>query len=126
MDTLDLLLAVLVHPSSIQDRDGAKALLVKLIGKYPRLKTLWADAAYAGAFVEWLEKYLGWGLEVVKKQKRQKGFAVLPKRWIVERTFAWLDDNRLLSKEYERTPESSEANIYLAMTRLMLRRLAPS
>lgn len=116
----------LVHPGSIQDRDGAKALLAKLKEEFPRLKKLWADAAYTGKFAEWLENHLGWRLEVVKKEKGQVGFAVLPKRWIVERTFAWLDDNRLLSKEYERTPESSEANIYLAMTRLMLRRLAPS
>jgi transposase len=126
VDTLGLLLSVLVHPGSVQDRDGAKDLLERIEGEFPRIKTLWADAAYSGMFVDWLEKQLGWYLAVVRKAKGQTGFAVLPKRWIVERTFAWLDDNRLLSKEYERTPESSEANIYLAMTRLMLRRLAPS
>lgn len=124
MDTLGLLLEVLVHPASVQDRDGAKYLLENLKEEFPRLKKLWADAAYAGQFLEWVEQKLGCQLEVVRKLKQQKGFAVLPKRWIVERTFAWLDDNRLLSKEYERTLESSEANIYLAMTRLMLRRLA--
>lgn len=126
MDTLGLLLSVLVHPGSVQDRDGAKDLLERNEGEFPRIKTLWADAAYAGMFADWLEKHLGWCLAVMRKTKGQTGFVVLPKRWIVERTFAWLDDNRLLSKEYERTPESSQANIYLAMARLMLRRLAPS
>ncbi len=90
-----------------------------------RFSHLWADGSYAGKFVEWVKERFGWTVEVVKKLKGQKTFVLLPRRWVVERTFAWLGKYRRLSKDYEATTESSEATIYGAMIHLMLRRLRP-
>jgi putative transposase len=118
-------LAVVVHAASLQDRDGAKLVLAKLAGKFPRLQKIWADGGYAGQLVAWALALGGWILEIVKRSDDVSGFAVLPKRWIVERTFAWLGKYRRLSKDYEAKPETSEAMIYLAMTHLMVRRLCP-
>lgn len=84
---------------------------------------VWADGAYAGKLIEWLMKWCGWTLEIVRRSADQVGFSVLPKRWIVERTFAWLGRYRRLSKDYEELTENSEAMIQIAMIRLMLRRL---
>ena len=125
VDTLGLVHAVVVHAASVQDRDGAKLVLAKLRGKCPRLARLWADGSYAGKLVDWVREKCGWALEIVKRSDAAAGFQVLPKRWIVERTFGWLGRFRRLSKDYEATTESAEAWIVIAMIALMVRRLAP-
>lgn len=125
VDTLGLVLMVVVHAASIQDRDGAKLVLAKLVGVFPRLKLIWADGGYAGKLIEWTKALAGWVLEIVKRSDDVQGFEVLPKRWIVERTLAWLGRYRRLSKDYEAQPESSEAMIYLGMINLMVHRLCP-
>jgi len=122
---MGLLLAVVVHAANIQDRDGAKLVLAKLVGKFSRLKLIWADGGYAGQLIDWTRQLGHWILEIVKRSDDVTGFQVLPKRWIVERTFAWFGRYRRLSKDYETLTESSEAIIYLAMTHVMLRRLKP-
>jgi putative transposase len=126
VDTLGLLLAVVVHAANIQDRDGAKLVLVKLLGRFPRLKLIWADAAYAGQLVEWARIIGGWLLEIVKRAKNSHSFEVLPRRWVVERTLAWLGRCRRLSKDYEELPQTSEVWVQIAMIHLMLRRLRPT
>ena len=126
VDTQGLLLAVAVHPANIQDRDGAKLVLQRLLGRFPRLEHIWADSAYAGKLVEWARNIGGWRLELVRRPPHQHTFQVLPRRWVVERTFAWLGRQRRLSKDYEVLPETTESWIYTAMTGLMLRRLARS
>jgi len=123
---LGLILALVVHAADIQDRDGAKLVLRKLVGRFPRLKLIWADGGYAGQLIEWSRQLGRWVLEIVKRSDDVKGFEVLPKRWIVERTFAWFNRYRRLSKDYETLPESSESMIYLAMIHLMVRRLKPA
>ena len=125
VDTLGLILAVVVHAANVQDRDGAKLVLKKLRGAYPRLKKIWADGGYAGKLIEWTQSLGGWALEIVKRCDTVVGFAVLPKRWIVERTFAWLGRYRRMSKDYETLPASSETMIHLAMINMMVHRLAP-
>lgn len=124
VDTLGLVLAVVVHAASLQDRDGAKLVLARLQDRFPRLRLLWADGGYAGQLREWVAAFAGWVLEIVKRREDQKGFVVLPRRWVIERTFAWLGRYRRLSKDYEFLPESSEAMIYIAMIHIMVRRLA--
>jgi putative transposase len=132
VDTLGLVLIVLVTAASVQDRDGAKLVLQALFDRikkskfshWCRLKLIWADGGYRGELIGWVKHTLGWTLEIVEKLGGQVGFQVLPKRWIVERTLAWLNRQRRLSKDYERLPETSEAFVYVAMIRLMLRRLA--
>ena len=125
VDTLGLLLAVVVHAANVQDRDGAKLVLRKLAGRFPRLWLLWADGGYAGALLVWALVAAGLVVQVVAKPAGATTFAVLPKRWIVERTFAWLGRCRRLSKDYEALPATSEAWIQIAMIHLMLKRLAP-
>jgi len=120
-----MVLAVVVHAANIQDRDGAKLVLALLKGHFCRLKLIWADGGYAGQLIEWTRKFGRWVLEIVKRSDDMAGFVVLPKRWIVERTFSWFGRYRRLSKDYETLTESSEAVIYLAMTHLMVRRLKP-
>jgi len=124
VDTLGLLLAVVVHPADIQDRDGAKLLLDKVKDRLPRLQLIWADGGYAGQLIDWVKDTCHWVLDIVKRPEDQKGFAVLPRRWVVERTLAWIGRYRRLSKDYERQTATSEAFIYAAMTHLMVRRLA--
>ena len=119
-----MLLMVVVHAADIQDRDGAKLVLEKAKGQFPRLKLIWADGDYAGQLVDWVLEVCHWVLEIVKRNAEVKGFEVLPHRWIVERTLAWLGRYRRLSKDYEALPETSEAWIYLAMCHLRIRRLA--
>ena len=126
VDTLGLLLAVVVHPADIQDRDGAKLVLSKLLGLFPRLKLVWADSAYAGQLVDWAYAMGGWMIEVVKRAPHSHSFEVLPRRWVVERTLGWLGRNRRLSKDYEELTESSEAWVHIAMIHLMLKRLRPT
>ena len=91
----------------------------------PRMETVFADGAYAGELEQWTKRFADWKLEIVRRSDAMKGFVVLPKRWIVERTFAWLNRYRRLSKDYEFHPQTSETMIYLAMINLMLHRLAP-
>lgn len=119
-----MILAVVVHSAGIQDRDGARLVLQQLDGRFTRLKLIWADGGYAGQFVGWAKRVCGRVIEVVKRTELHR-FVVLPKRWIVERTFAWLGKYRRLSKDYEDLPQSSEAMIHLAMINLMLHRLCP-
>lgn len=123
---MGLVLAVVVHAANIQDRDGAKLVLSLLKGRCPRLKLIWADGGYAGQLIEWTRTLGRWVLEIVRRSADVTGFVVLPKRWIVERTFGWFGRYRRLSKDYEMLPNSSEAVIYLSMTHLMLRRLKPA
>jgi putative transposase len=126
VDTLGLLHAVVVHAANIQDRDGAKLVFARaqLTGTWPRMERVWADGGYAGKLIGWVASVCGWVLEIVKRNDDVKGFKLLPKRWVVERTFSWLSNYRRLSKHYEYWNETGEAMIHLAMIHLMLRRLA--
>ena len=126
MDTLGLLLAVVVHGANLQDPQGAKLVLAKLQGNFPRLQLIWADGMYGGQLIGWAYAWGGWLLQVVKRTLGSHCFEVLPRRWVVERTFGWLGRNRRLSKDYEALPESSEAWIHIAMIHLMLKRLRPT
>jgi putative transposase len=129
VDTLGLLLQVRVHAADIQDRDGAKLVLEPLTEKHWRLQKIWSDGNYRGELPNWVRNLRqGRGhrriqLEIVAKVDGHH-FVVLPKRWIVERTFAWLGRSRRLSKDYEGICETGEAWILLAMIRLMTKRLA--
>jgi putative transposase len=117
----------MVTAASVQDRDGAIHLLDVLRHKFSRLRLIWADQAYAGDLVAWVWALRPWRkvrLEIVKRPEGTQGFQLLPKRWIVERTLAWLGRYRRLSKEYEYLPQTSEAMIRVAMIHLMVRRLA--
>jgi putative transposase len=133
VDTGGLVLAARVHGADLPDRDGGRRLLED--GKeLSRMVLLFADGAYTGGFREWLRRRLGWRLEVPHHPDRQlwrygleempRGFQVLPRRWVVERTFSWIDQNRRMSKDYERLSASGEAFVYAAMIRLMMRPLA--
>jgi len=125
VDTLGLPLSIHVTPADVQDRVGAHLLLAGLGPLVPRLKKIWADGAYSGKeLAKWCKEQGGWELEVVERDKEAKGFEVLPKRWIVERTFGWLRRDRRLTKDYERKVQTSETLIEVAMIRLILRRLA--
>src|SRR5215210_2711687 len=126
VDTLGLPLSVYVTPADIQDRGGARCLLAGLKPFVPRLKKIWADGAYARQkLAGWLEERGGWELEIVERSSADtEGFAILPHRWIVERTLGWLMRSRRLSKDYERLVQTSETFIEVAMIRLILRRLA--
>ena len=156
VDTQGLVLKAKVHAANIMDWDGIKMLLERAEIEFPRLKHLWLDAGYRGESKgkDWVEKTLGWSVELVERPRKPapkevlvawaeqwdkegvevdwekllppRGFQVLPRRWVVERTFSWVDHNRRMSKDYERLPESAEAFIYVAMSRLMVRRLARS
>jgi putative transposase len=131
VDTLGLVVAAVVHSAGIQDRDGAKLVLRKLAGRFPRLKKILADGIYNGDIAGWAKEVGGWILELVVRdpaepEEEKKKFKVLKWRWIVERTFAWLGRYRRMSKDYEGSEESSESWIYLAMIHLMLRRLDPA
>lgn len=121
------MLAVVVHGANIQDRDGARLVLAALANTFWRLRLIWADGGYAGALLEWvarLRPVRRLRMVIVKRSDDARGFQVLPKRWIVERTFAWLGFHRRFSKDYEFHTETSEAFIRIAMIGLMLRRLA--
>ena len=124
LDTAGLLLAAVVHPADVPDRGGSRLVLSELAGKLSRLRLIWADGAYRGALSEWVRERLGCRLEIVSRAAGQRGFAVLPRRWVVARTLGWLGRQRRLSKDYEELPESSAAWVQIAMRRLMLRRMA--
>ena len=117
-------IAVVVSAASVQDRDGAKLVFLKIKDTIERLCLIWADGAYAGDLIDWVKDECGWKLEKKRGPKGAKGFVVRPWLWIVERTFAWLGRYRRLSKDYEYLTETSEAMIYIAMIHLMVRRLA--
>ena len=156
VDTEGFILRAKVHSAKVMDWDGIKTLLWQADTQFPRLKQLWVDAGYRGEDKgkNWVEKKLGWSVDLVERPRKPapkevlmtwaeqwreegvevdwekllpaKGFQVLPRRWVVERTFSWIDHNRRMSKDYERLSETSEALIYVAMSRLMARRLARS
>jgi putative transposase len=118
---------VAVTAASVQDREGAMSLLVSLRHRFSRLRRIWADQAYAGDLISWLWQLRPWRqirLEIVKRPEGAKGFLLLPKRWIVERTFGWLNRYRRLSKDYEFLTQTRETMIRVAMIHLMIRRLA--
>lgn len=128
---------VVVHAANVADRDGARAVLAPLPELFPTIAHVWADMGYRGRLVAWAEMSLGIHLAIVTRPRRwvrmpagdepapAPVLTVLPRRWVVERTFAWLGRHRRLSKDYEALAGTEEAWIYLAMTRLMLVRLAP-
>jgi putative transposase len=119
VDTLGLLLMVLVLPANVQDRDGARQLLGRAFKVYGRLRWLWADGGYAGQLVAWVDRVSRCALEIVRRSDTARGLAVLPRRWVVERTFGWLGRSRRLGRDYERKAQVAEAFVYLAMCRLM-------
>ena len=126
VDTLGLVLVAVVTAASVQDRDGGLLVLRALAGWFPRLRVIHADAAYGTRrLARWAAALGGWVLSIVRKPPGQRGFVVQPKRWVVERTFAWLGRYRRLSKDYETYTANSEAMIHVAMTTLMLNRLCP-
>jgi putative transposase len=124
VDTLGLLLVVVVTSAAVSDPAGARLLLKHLPGACKKLRRIWVDGAYRGQLLEWVLLHCKFVLQPVLRSEGQKGFVVLPRRWVVERTFAWITQCRRLGKDYEVLPQSSQAMIYIAMTRLMVRRLA--
>jgi putative transposase len=156
VDTQGLVLKAKVHSAKVMDYEGIETLLRQADQAFSRLSHVWLDAGYRGEDKgkDWVEKTLGWSAELVERRRKPapeevlmewarewakegvkvdwekfmpaRGFRVLPRRWVVERTIAWIGQNRRMSKDYERLPESGEAFIYVAMSRLMLRRLAHS
>ena len=131
VDTLGLLLLVVVHSASVPDGNGGKQTLEVLFARikhsvynrWCRLKKIWADGAYED-IVTFVQKQFGWSLEVVRRPEGAKGFVVLARRWVVERTFAWLTRSRRLARDYERRTSTSEAMVYIASIRRMLKLLA--
>jgi putative transposase len=127
VDTLGLLIAVVVTAANGQDDHGAKPALLRAKGRSSRLKVVWADGIYEKEWlIDWTRGECGWELQVVKRTDKERGFKVVPKRWVVERTFGWLGRYRRLSKDYEKLSETSEAMIQMAMIHIMLRRLEPT
>jgi putative transposase len=124
VDTLGWLAVVWVTAASVQDRDGARLLLRSLPGHCKKLRLIWVDSAYAGRLVQWVAGLFRFRLSVVLRPKESRRFVLLPRRWVVERTFSWLNHCRRLSKDYERLMPTSETWIYLAMIKLMANRLA--
>lgn len=138
VDTLGLVLGGVVHPANIQDRTSAPWLLQQLQPALPRLERIWADSAYVGPLQTWVWETFGWRVTIVvqpggrgqwlradqEPPLRLRGFHLLPRRWVIERTFAWIGRNRRMSKDYEFLPTTSETWVYLSMLRLMVKRLA--
>jgi putative transposase len=126
VDTEGRIIGATVHEANIQDRDGAKLVLPHLKDRYPRLKLIWADGGYSGKLVTWTKENLGYDLEIIKRSDDTKGFKILPRRWVVERTFGWFNRFRRLSKDFEYLLLISENVMYIAMISILLNRLAPS
>ena len=125
VDTMGLLLAATVHSAKRSDHDGMSLLGTWFADAWGCLHLIWTDSTFGGkAFIAWVKQTFNWTLEVVKRSDEQKGFKVLPKRWVVERTFSWFGRYRRLSKDYEYLPTTSEMMLYAAMVNLMIRRLA--
>jgi putative transposase len=125
-DTLGLILFVVVCAACIADSDGAEYIFHETKGRFPRLRTVLVDQGYKSWLIEFAKRWFDIIVDIVKRAPEQRAFIAQPQRWKIERTFGWLDWYRILSKEYERTTESSESNVYLASIRLMLRRLTCS
>ncbi len=124
-DTRGLLVAAIIHTADIQDRDGAPVVLTPIRAGFPWLRHVFADGGYAGDKLKTALKGKGdWTLEIIKRSDTAKGFVLLPRRWVVERTFAWFGRNRRLAKDFEATLESSTAWLMLASVQLMTRRIA--
>jgi transposase len=124
-DTIGLPVGMIVHPANVQDRDGAPLLLESIRSAFPWLRHVFADAAYAGEKLRDALAGIGeWTIEVIKRSDAAKGFVLLPRRWVVERTFAWLNRNRRLAKDFEASIESATTWLYIASVKLMSRRLA--
>jgi transposase len=124
-DTLGLLIGAVVHPANVQDRDGAPLVLGSIRDAFPWLRHVFADGAYAGSKLKGALQKLGeWTIEIVERSDAAKGFEVLPRRWVVERTIAWLNRNRRLAKDFEATIDSALTWLYIASVKLMSRRLA--
>lgn len=121
-DTMGLLLVVMVHAANIHDSQAAYNVIEKLTHRFERLTKIFADGGYRGELIDRVKRAFGWVIDIVLRTDDQQGFVVLPKRWVVERTFAWFESYRRLSKDYEYHPETSESMIQLAMVRLMLNR----
>ena len=125
VDVLGLVLMIVVHAASTQEQDGAKQVLESVKDRHPRLQLIWADSGYnVNWLLEWVSSVRNWVLEIVKRPEGSKGFVLLPRRWVVERTFGWFTHYRVLSKDYEVLPRNSEAVVYVAMIHIMVRRLA--
>jgi len=121
VDTIGCVLVALVHAANIHDSKGAQPVLERVFEAVPTLRRIWADQGYKGRLVEWVKKTFSCELEVVSR--KGKKFKVLPRRWVVERTFAWLSRYRRLVREYEKKPASSVAMIYVASIRIMLKKV---
>lgn len=127
VDCLGLILGIVITSAAVPDRVAAKTLITFLVTMFTRLQIIWADAGYLGRLVGWVKALRPYGklkLEIVRRSKGTKGFAVQPRRWVVERTFGWLYKSRRLCRDYEVRPDHSEAMIRICMIRLMLKRLA--
>jgi putative transposase len=127
VDTLGMILTIVITSAAIQDRDAAKTLIKVLVGLFGRLQIIWADGGYLGSLIQWVKRLKPYGklhLEIVRRCDRLGGFKVLPKRWIIERTFGWLTKSRRLCRDYEVRFDHSEAMIRICMIRLMVARLA--
>lgn len=127
VDTLGLLLVVMVTAASVQDRAGGRAILERLAARFPSVALIWADGGYANTvdrtLLSWAKEKLGLLVAIVKRNDDVKGFQVLARRWVVERTFGWLVRNRRLARDYERLTATSETMVKIAMIRLMAARL---
>jgi transposase len=126
VDTMGLLLAVIITTAAVQDRDGARTVLDRLRFTMPSVVHIWADGGYAGTLTDWARDRLRLLIEIVRKPLGIKTFQVLPRRWVVERTLAWITRCRRLNHDYERLPEHSDAMIKWAMIGLMTRRISPT
>jgi transposase len=124
VDTTGLLLAVVVTAASIQDRDGAVGLLVQLRAAFSTIRLVWADGGYSGRLVAWAKAVLSLTITIVKRSDDTTGFVVLPRRWVVERTFGWISKHRRCARDYETRPDHHEAMVRIAMIAVMSRRLA--
>jgi putative transposase len=122
-DTLGLLLVVVVHAANIHDSKAAQDIIGRLRGRFDRLSKIFADGGYRGELVDNVKRIFGWVIDIVLRTDHEKKFVVLPKRWVVERTFSWFESYRRLSKDYEYNTDTSETMIQLAMIRLMLNRI---
>jgi len=126
VDTLGMVLGIMITSADVQDRDGARSLLSSVVHMFGRLQVIWADAGYLGELIAWVKQLRPFGklrLEVVKRPEQRKGFHVVRKRWIVERTLGWFMKCRRLVRDYEQKMENSECMIQICMIGLMLRRL---